>query len=501
MVGKKLFWTVLVSVLLLKIFILVLFPILGDEAYYFTWAQHPAGGYYDIAPMIAWWLYPYTKLNLPSEWFRILMVIAHLGVAWMIASVCGKWSRFVFLVNLIAPLLIVNVILIADWPLAFFYCAAGVVFFLADQERSQRKSMLLAFASGLLLGLAFLSKYFAVTFFPSALVYLLFTKKDLKRSVLLLVTLGIGFLPGIAQHFFWNQENCFKTIQFNLFTRQNAYDGTFANTFGHYWLYVLALVGPAPLFFSKKFFLKSQDAVNPIERFALVQFLVPMALFCVSAISKGQGIHWYMSYQPWFWTWVALRLARLDLVSLKAKIGLFLWPSIQAVAAITLLVLPIEKLRPSIGERSWRDLVLTTSRDRVAKLISDQPPVSAVISDNYSYASVLSVAFKESGIHLPVGVFGPGVRFGRSFDAWMDWPSLDGKDMLWIGRAFPPELAGSFQSVEMIDPKGIPIAILRGHGFIAQKYLQQYGADILQNYYKKFSWERACATRHYLGAE
>src|SRR5262249_3532454 len=111
---------------------------------------------------------------------------------------------------LLAPLNVWNVLITTDTPLILFSAAATLAF----ARGVQRDSNGWFAASGVLLGLAFLSKYFAVLLGAAFLVYCL-TKKDLKPFILVLVC-GLPF--GLL-NLYWNYEACWCNVMFNAINR------------------------------------------------------------------------------------------------------------------------------------------------------------------------------------------------------------------------------------------------------------------------------------------
>lgn len=56
-----------------------------DEAYYWLWAQHPAFGYYDHPPMVAWWIGASTAVFGDSALaVRLPFVLSFLALSWLI---------------------------------------------------------------------------------------------------------------------------------------------------------------------------------------------------------------------------------------------------------------------------------------------------------------------------------------------------------------------------------------------------------------------------------
>ncbi|MGN6209854.1 ArnT family glycosyltransferase [Asticcacaulis sp.] len=55
-----------------------------DETYYWLWAQHPAFGYYDHPPMVAWWIGAFTGLSDAALFVRLPFVLSFVVLNWLI---------------------------------------------------------------------------------------------------------------------------------------------------------------------------------------------------------------------------------------------------------------------------------------------------------------------------------------------------------------------------------------------------------------------------------
>ncbi|ESQ74140.1 glycosyltransferase family 39 protein [Asticcacaulis sp. AC402] len=74
---------VVIGMTLLRLVTASQVELVPDEAYYWLWAQHPALGYYDHPPMVAWWIMV-TTLLFDSELFvRLSFVLSFLGLSWL----------------------------------------------------------------------------------------------------------------------------------------------------------------------------------------------------------------------------------------------------------------------------------------------------------------------------------------------------------------------------------------------------------------------------------
>ncbi|MFS8056559.1 glycosyltransferase family 39 protein [Rhizobium sp. BR 317] len=134
-----------------------------DEAYYWLWSRVPSAGYYDHAPMIAWWIWLSTRLlgdnSLGVRLFPILSVLVVSGATFVtswelyrdrrLATRAGVWVNAMPLIGFAALLAT------PDAPSTLFWTLT--IWALAWLRRSgDRRIWLLV---GVLAGLGCLSKY------------------------------------------------------------------------------------------------------------------------------------------------------------------------------------------------------------------------------------------------------------------------------------------------------------------------------------------------------
>jgi 4-amino-4-deoxy-L-arabinose transferase-like glycosyltransferase len=155
-----------------------------DEAYYWLWSTHLAGGYYDHPPMIAYWIRAGTYL-----FGQTAFGVRFAGLAGTLAgSYLLYLSSFSLFRNKIAALtavlwlnatLLFNaaaIIATPDTPLAFF--TTLTLFALAKLMETGRGKWW--YAVGAALGLAFMSKYTAVLLLPGVFLWML-ASQDSRR--------------------------------------------------------------------------------------------------------------------------------------------------------------------------------------------------------------------------------------------------------------------------------------------------------------------------------
>jgi hypothetical protein len=462
-------------ILLVKVAIAFKLPVLADEAYYLAWGLHPQGGYYDLPPFVGWITSLGPMLGIPFEALRIFPILFHFVLAGLAGWVAGPLAYLILLTH---PFLIGFVSLSPDWPLVLFLSiATGLTL------KTQRLTPLLALCIGALVGLSFLSKYFAVLFFLPLLV-------RFYRQPKMLILVGLGAFPAFLQHLLWNQEHCMENFAFNLITRQAVSDGSFVQTFGFFLIYLLVWATPVGLFACWKSRESWTWTGGQIASFGLI----PIGVFAITAIFKGQGIHWYIAFFPWMLAALAFVLG--DRFPLRA----YLSQSLSFCCLVLLLLFTTDTWLPRVlSLRHQNDVAFANARAEIALSLATQE-FDAVVTDNYSYASILSLALWEAGKEAPVGVIGVGNRFGRAFDEWIPWAMLEGKNFLFVGRGLP-DASGFSKYFESVDSEELhqvgdaEVAWLSARGFHSKLYLSSVGAEILSKFYPQIPFERACPMR------
>src|SRR5512139_769655 len=205
--------------LLFKLLLAALLPMSGDEAYFIVWARHLDFGYYDHPPMVGWFLHVLLYLG-NSEWVMRLpavltaSVIGY-GIYRMLRPLGEDKAALVAILFLISPLNLLNVLITTDTPLILFAFLSLAALYRA----LQRDSLIWYAVAGALLGMAFLSKYFAVLLGLAYLAYfLVFGRRQFGGFVLLV----LAALPFALLNLYWNYTHCWDNILFNLYTRNEG---------------------------------------------------------------------------------------------------------------------------------------------------------------------------------------------------------------------------------------------------------------------------------------
>ena len=467
----------LAATLLFRLWFAAFAPVTADEAYFILWGRAPAIGYYDHPPMVGWMLAPLAALGDAAWLLRLPAVLVPAVAALLLRAALQRWfgtsqdaADLSALAVLLTPVNVLNVLVTTDTPLVLFSVAALLVFARAAQKNSNA----LFFASGVLLGFAFLSKYFAVLL---GLGFLAWAVVSRKPSAFLLVFLGA--LPAGLLNLYWNYEACWCNVMFNAINRHEEGDsGWSAVTPGLYAASLAYLAAPL-LWFAWRGRDRLRTAWGrPHERALLLAWLVPLTVFALLSPVKRIGLHWLLSFIPALVASVTLALERRDLVNSVRWFALL--SALHVVPIMVIGVLPLDTWKSS---RLYPRLVFP---GRIAELrAAAAPDLAGKVLATDSYASAALLEYHEKS---PVAVFGRSTSHARQDDIDTDWRALDGRDIVILRREAPPpqEYAPYFRSVVI---KALPLSggnyhAVIGTGFSYAAYRDGILADIRDRYYR-----------------
>ncbi|WP_159008841.1 glycosyltransferase family 39 protein [Bradyrhizobium sp. S69] len=175
------------ALVVLRLVAAALTPLTFDEAYYWMWSKHLAGGYYDHPPMVAVVIRLGTLIAGDSEFgVRLVSILLALPMSWAVyrsAAILFGGERIAttaaILLNVTMMASVGTIIVTPDAPL--LVAASFVMFFLAKVLETGRGAWWLAV--GAAVGAALLSKYTAMFFGPAILIWLVVVPK-LRRWLL-----------------------------------------------------------------------------------------------------------------------------------------------------------------------------------------------------------------------------------------------------------------------------------------------------------------------------
>ena len=156
-------------------------PLTFDEAYYWMWSKHLAGGYYDHPPAVAVVIRLGTMIAGDTELgVRLVSILLALPMSWAVyrtAAILFGGQRVAatatILLNVTMMAAVGTLIVTPDAPL--LVASSFVLFFLAKVLETGRGAWWLAV--GAAVGAALLSKYTALFFGPAILIWLVVVPK------------------------------------------------------------------------------------------------------------------------------------------------------------------------------------------------------------------------------------------------------------------------------------------------------------------------------------
>ena len=187
-------------------------PITFDEAYYWMWSKHLAGGYYDHPPMVAIVIRLGTIIAGDTAFgVRLVSILLALPMSWAIYRAAeilfGGWrvaATSAILLNVTLMAAVGTMIVTPDAPL--LVASSFLLFSLAKVLETGRGAWWLAV--GAAAGAALLSKYTALFFGPAILIWLVVVPK--LRGWLISPWLYLGGLAALAMFapvILWNADH------------------------------------------------------------------------------------------------------------------------------------------------------------------------------------------------------------------------------------------------------------------------------------------------------
>lgn len=174
-------WLAIAALVLVRLVAAAVTPLSFDEAYYWTWAKHLAGGYYDHPPMVALVIRLGTMIAGDTEFgVRLVSVLLALPMSWAVYETAAMLfggrrvaSTAAILLNVTLMAAVGTMIVTPDAPL--MVASSFVLYTLAKVLTTERGAWWLAV--GLAVGVALLSKYTALFFGPAILIWLVAVPK------------------------------------------------------------------------------------------------------------------------------------------------------------------------------------------------------------------------------------------------------------------------------------------------------------------------------------
>lgn len=474
--SESVFIKVLFAVLLFRIAFAAWLPITGDEAYFVKWGKHLDYGFYDHTPFVGWLLAALLTVSDATWWLRLPSILLPVFIAFAIYRILSKqnpeiafWAAVSFL---LAPVNVINVLITTDTPLIFFSFISSWYFYKAISDNSlvYRNFIL----SGLFLGLAFFSKYFAVVLGITYAMYILFFKRN-KRDFKGLLLILMMVMPFVFINVWWNYNNCWNNILFNLFNRTSAATDIVSNLL-QYIVMLAYLITPPVLFYCIK---NRRQYFSLLKQQQLYFWLLAfsMILFCVILFKKSIGLHWLLSLYPFVFIAASAFLSEKQWrTTFKFIFGFSL---IHVLVFGAVLSFPIQTF--TSNKSTLQSFAFGKYPEKLLSQLDKYKDDYVFSTVSYGLSAVASYYSDKEFI-----VFGEGSVHARQDDKLANFKELAGKNILFFKRSenyldvYEKYFDRSERKKIYIDD--IRFELFLGNGFKYEKYRK----DILEVINKKF---------------
>ena len=474
-------WLAGLGALLWRGWLSVALPITGDEAYFYWWGVHLDTGYYDHPPMVGWLIGAMRALLGDTLWaIRLPVVLMPVALGallwWALAAVDRTRAAWAVLLFWLAPINWLNVLITTDTPLIYASVASACCLLIAERrERLDGAAWGLYALSGVLLGAAFLSKYFSVVLGLTYGVYMLLFRRERWAAYVLLLLCA---LPGPAINIAWNMEHCWSNIMFNLINRNAGEVYTWKKP-ATYVAMMVYLVSPVAAWLSWKHRSELAAAFRA-HRLLGCLVAVPLLFFALLSAKKVIGLHWVMSFYPFGFAFLALGLPAQRLKA--CAVGLAVLTGLHVVAVAGVALTPLER---------WQSLSLYKSIVRTVKTTEMLQQVDApgVVLMANAYTPAVTYAY---ALRRYVPVFGVGKFHARQDDLLIDYRAYQGRTIRIIRTDLPKldEYRPYFDTVELLtyQQSGLTFYAVEGKGFRYEAYRAGPLTEVLRRYYRIPSW-------------
>lgn len=417
-------WLFLVGLTIIKLVVAARVELLPEEAYYWTYWQHPAWSYFDHPPLVAWTVAVGTALRGDTELgVRLGFIALSLGSTWLMYRLARAWFEArtaavsAGLFAIIPLYAATGLLAFPDGPLIFFWLLTLLAVTHAVRTGQTGWWLLAGFAWG---G-ALLAKYYAIVLAPSLALFLLVTPRHRHwlRRWQPWVALGIAaimFSPVVV----WNSQHDWASFLFQS-TRTTGQHSHATRTVPEFWLMQLAVLSPlvaAGLAWTVRGAWRTRSEA---DRFALA-FGVPLfALFALASFKTEVHINWtapaFLSLLP---ATVAACLTARD----NGGRG---WRIAHAATWASCVIFTVGGIAYLGRASGWRDLaaVVETAEHELEAVAGRSAFI--VGADKYNLAAQLSFYTREPEEQVNTFAFGEkglGFRYWTRLADWRGHPAI-----------------------------------------------------------------------------
>ena len=485
--GQSLFYKGLIVVFLIRLFMSAWLPMTGDEAYFIVWGKNLDYGYYDHTPMVGWLLSLFLTISDAAWWLRLPSVLLPIFISYSIYHILksrhSEVAAWVALCFLVAPVNVVNVLITTDTPLILFSFISAWFIYSALYEDETAKSWNRNFLlSGLFLGLAFFSKYFAVFLGLAYGLYIILFHRN-RKGMIGLVLIILMVLPFILLNLLWNYNNCWNNILFNLFNRTASANDPFLSLV-KYLVVLVYLFSPVLVFYIVKNRTLFKDIYkNKFNRFYLWLAVFPLFLFLLLIVRKQVGLHWLFSFYPF----VFIAFAGLLNIKQWRWTFHFMWVMslLHVMAVSSLMLLPVNTF--SEKKEAVENIIIGKYPNDVFSQLEPYEKDYSYATISYGMSSVASYYTKKHFM-----VFDKASFHAREDERLIDYRKLDGKNILIFKRTSInlDKYSRYFSSSERksFTVREATFELLLGNDFNFQLYREEVLKEIDRDFYDIPDW-------------
>ena len=471
--------------LLLRLYIANTFPITGDEAFFYWWGVYPDWGYYDHPPMVGWLIAAMRwALGDSMGSIRLPVVLLPLGVGaalwWALAGVDKQRAAWAVLFFWLAPLNWLNTLITTDTPLIFWSVLSAATLMRAEQR--ERPAYGLYALSGVFIGCAFLSKYFAVVLGLTYCGYFLIYRRDRLAGFALLVACSLPFaLINIG----YNASHGWPNIMFNLYNRNEGAVFEWRKPLMYVGM-MAYLITPAALWLVVRHrqAMARMGSASGTDRLLACLVVVPLLFFALLSGKKVIGLHWVLSFYPFGFALLAFALPLEKLKTAALGLAVFAGLHVAVVGALYMTSLdtwrttaPLSKIYPQVI-RSYKTADILRQIEKPGVLL---------MADAYTAASIYGFERRQ---YMPV--FGVGRFHARQDDMLVDFSIYNGKTIRVITGAVPvlDDFKPYFEQVSALTvmQNGVAFYVVEGVGFNYPAYRQGVLGDVFKRFYNIPTW-------------
>ncbi len=404
----------------IKLAIIKHIPLINDEAYTLTISRHFSLSYFDHPPLMMWISFFIHQFDIIESYiFRIPFVVFGIFTSYFLFKIGSIiYSKEIGVVSailyFISPFFFLSggLFIVPDASLNF--SIAGATYIAIRLIFNNDNNIFLWLALGLLLSVAFLSKYHAYLFGIALFFAFFIWRKDLlftKNFNISLLISTVGLVPVLL----WNVDNNFESFAFHgnrssfTFDLSHIFYSIFAQLF-----FLLPTTGFL-IFLSLK-----KKIPGKYEKFLILLALPTIIIFNVLILLSDNSLsHWSMV--GWL---LLIPIASNHLICMKSyKLEFIIFKILSALVAVILISSLITHARTgfitrSYGEKipSWDDTRELLDWIHVADILAknlQEEELGSLATLNWYDSGQLTVTFN---FRQTVGVIGPNSNHFKYMD-------------------------------------------------------------------------------------